>query len=339
MDITNELLKRLKSEPGYVSGEALSKALGVSRTSVWKHVGELRKEGYNILSSPNNGYKLAGLPAKLNARELAYGLDTAFMGKDIRCYDIIDSTNSMAKKAAAEGCDEGTVIIADVQTAGRGRRGRSWSSIGGKGIWMSVVLRPEMAIEDIQLITLSASVAVVRAIFNITGIETGIKWPNDIILDGKKVCGILTEMSSEVDRINYLVLGIGLNVNHRPEDFPPEIRDIATSLLAHRLSSGCNENRQPDVDFDRTLLFREILRHLEAVYLTMTVNPDDVIKEWKRWSLTLGRLLKVTIRDVEYSGTAEDITSQGWLVVRCSDGVVRQVMSGEVSVRGIMGYV
>ncbi len=337
LDIRDKLIRRLKEAGGYVSGEVLSEELGITRTAIWKHIRELRSEGYEIESSPGLGYRLAGVPRKMNARELAYDLGTTVIGKDIRYFESIDSTNSAAKKAAAEGCDEGTVIVADAQTAGRGRLGRSWNSAAGKGIWMSVVLRPEMAPEDVQLVTIAASVAVSRAIFSVTGIRTGIKWPNDIILDGKKVCGILTEMSTEIDRINYVVLGIGLNVSHGPADFPEEIRDKATSLMCHQ-GEGLNDADEKSARV-RTALFREILRELENVYFMLGSNAKAVLDEWREWSVTLGRPLRAEIRGVEYKGTAVDITPEGRLVIKCSDGVIREVMSGEVSIRGVMGYV
>lgn len=326
------ILQKLKENiSGYVSGEALSSALNVSRTAVWKYIKELKKDGYLIDSSTRKGYKLDFSPDILSAGELQFNLETSILGRKIFCFESIDSTNSYAKKIAAEGCEDGTVVIADVQTAGRGRLGRTWDSTGGKGIWMSVVLRPSGSLEDVQIITLAASVAVVNALKGAVGVEAGIKWPNDIILKGKKVCGILTEMSSEIDRINYLVIGIGVNVNHNPEDFPESLRDSATSLKSHSADGFILERSQ---------IIKRILVELEVIYKkVLNGSIPEIVQAWKRYSVTLGREVKLKIKDCEHVGVAKDVTADGKLVVSCNDGIVREVMSGEVQVRGLLGYI
>lgn len=333
------ILKRLKGTGSqYVSGEMLSEDLGVSRTTVWKCIKELRKEGYVIESSSKKGYKLISAHDVINSCEISYNLGTELLGRKIHCFDVIDSTNHYAKKIAFEGCDDGTVVIAEQQTAGRGRLGRQWHSAGKKGIWLSVVLRPEIVPSDVQMITLAAAISVVSAVKEATGIVSAIKWPNDIILDNKKVCGILTEMNSEMEQVNFVILGIGINTNQDTEDFPEDIRDIAVSL-----KTFLNKSRtEPAIhkSIDRSKLIRALLVELDRVY-RMVRNGDihNMIDEWKKYSVTLGKEVSITVKNETYRGIANDITMDGKLLVKCSDGMIREVVSGEVSVRGLMGYV
>lgn len=336
------VLRMLKDNTGrYVSGESISEKLGVSRTAVWKYVTELRNDGYSIDSSPKKGYILKHAADILNAYEISYGLETSRIGRIIKYMDEVDSTNNEAKKMAADGCCDGTVVVAGRQFAGRGRLGRGWDSMNSKGIWMSVVLRPALPPHDIQVITLAASLAVVKAIKSVTGIDTGIKWPNDIILDGRKVCGILTEMSSEMDKINYVILGIGLNVNQDEGDFKGELEERAISLKIHAIKNGHGAfDRSNDALFERSSIIRAVLLELEKLCGKVeNGNTDEIITEWKKMSVTLGKQVRIMLKNEECVGIATDITQNGCLVIKCSDGSVREVMSGEVSVRGIMGYV
>ncbi|MCR4435016.1 MAG: biotin--[acetyl-CoA-carboxylase] ligase [Clostridiales bacterium] len=338
----HRLLQVLKENSGrFVSGEELGEYLKVSRTAVWKHIKELKQEGCLIQASTKKGYKLIYSPDVITEDELKYDLNTEIFGSKIFCFNEIDSTNNYAKKIALEGCDNGTVIIADRQLSGRGRMGRTWHSPAGKGIWMSVVLRPSVGPEDVQMITLAASVAVVDAVRRATGIEGGIKWPNDIVLDGKKVCGILTEMSSELDQIGFLVIGIGINVNHGREDFDEMLRDKATSLRIYAGEKGVSPRYgESGGTFARIGIVRNLLQELEAVFKKVENNRiPEIIEKWKRYSVTLGREVRVTSRDGCYTGVARDITPEGKLVVYGRDGVNREVLSGEIQVRGLMGYV
>ncbi|HHV99719.1 MAG TPA: biotin--[acetyl-CoA-carboxylase] ligase [Clostridiaceae bacterium] len=329
-----EILRILKEKSmEYVSGERLSEILGVSRTAVWKCINELKKEGYVIESVSKKGYKLETSPDILNEFEIGHGLNTSIIGRQIHYFKSIDSTNNYAKKAAQEGCEEGTVIVADAQTSGRGRLGRSWESKEDSGIWMSVVLRPYIAPEDVQIMTLAASVAVVAALKSVAGVDAGIKWPNDIIIGGRKVCGILTEMSTEMDRVNYLVLGIGININQKKEDFPEELRNTAISLKAYMA-----ENNMSVANIKRSDIIKIVLLELEKQYENMKRrNTEEIINKWRENSVTIGRKVKIIYKNVEYEGTAKDVTDDGKLIVHCSDGVTREISSGEVSVRGIMG--
>lgn len=335
-----KILNKLKEDTSrYMSGEVLSEMFGVTRTAIWKNIKELKEEGYGIESSSRKGYRLIFANDILNKYEIAQGLATNLLGRDIHYFDVLDSTNSYAKEVAMEGCKEGTVVVADRQTKGRGRMGRDWASPAGKGIWMSVVLKPDICPEDIQVITLGASVAVVNALKDTAGVQAGIKWPNDIILGKKKVCGILTEMSLEVERINFLVLGMGINVSHCIEDFPEDLRDKATSLRIFLNSTV----EQPEISVEipeRSKLIRNILTELEKIYNVISEgNTEYVINQWEKYSLTLGNEVLVTARNNKYAGVARQVTKEGKLIVDCEDGITREILSGEVSVRGILGYV
>lgn len=331
-----QILKALReAAPGYVSGEALSRLFGVTRTYVWKCINELRTENYEIEASSRNGYRFASPTSRLNSFEIAYRLGTITIGHNILYYDELDSTNSHAKKLAAEGCEDGTVVIAGSQNAGRGRMGRNWCSLRDKGIYLTVVLRPVVPPEKIQLLTLAASVAVVDAIKIACDIESGIKWPNDIILGGKKVCGILTEMNCETDLVNYAVIGIGINFSQMPGDFSEDLSGKADSLLNYLQDMGI-----PGKNPDRLELIRAVLKELDKGYTLLTQDlGGKIIEMWKQRSLTIGRQVTVLQRDGEFSGTALDVTSDGRLVVTCSDGITREVLSGEISVRGLLGYI
>lgn len=330
------ILQTLKeAAPGFVSGEALSRLLDVSRTAVWKYVNELRNENYEIEASTRNGYRLVPKPGRLNGFEIAYKLGTAVVGKNVLYFDSLDSTNDFAKKLASEGCEDGTAVIAGMQSSGRGRVGKTWESLRDKGVYMTVVLRPEIPPERIQLLTLASSVAVVDAIAETCGVAAGIKWPNDILLDGKKVCGILTEMNCETDIVNYAVIGIGINFSQSAEDFPEGLKDKAVSLLGYLRQRGV-----PAGAPDRLDLVRAVLVRLDRNYSLLSEGSGSLIVEkWKQRSLTLGKEVRITARDGQYTGTALDIAGDGRLVVSCSDGTVREVLSGEISVRGVSGYI
>lgn len=332
----NRILKKLKSAEGkYISGEQLSECLGVSRTYIWKCIKELREEGYVIESSPKIGYKLSYIPDIINSKEIMEERESKLLGRNVIYFSQIDSTNNYAKKIAQEGCEEGTVVIADMQTSGRGRLGRKWSSKDKKGILLSVVLKPEISIEELQIITLAASVAVVEAVYELTGIALGVKWPNDIILDGKKVCGILTEAGMEMDKINFVVLGIGLNVWHEKEDFAGELEEKATSLSIYLRQKG----QLNGIIIMRSELIKKILYKLEKLY--DKINSGDlglITALWKKYSVTLGKEVLIAVKGEKHCGVAMDITNEGRLVVECMDGTRKEVLSGEIFVKGLLGY-
>ena len=227
------ILKELKEAGDYISGQELCEKLQVSRTAVWKHIKALREEGYRIDSVTNKGYKLLDSPDSITAEEIGSDLDTEWLGRNLRYYETIDSTNLEIRRLAEEGAPHGTTAVAEEQTSGKGRRGRSWLGKAGCGIWMSFLLRPQIAVENSSMLTLITALAVEKAVGEETGLQCQIKWPNDIIVNGKKLCGILTELSAQMDELNYVVVGIGINANM--QEFPDDLRDKATSL---RIETG-----------------------------------------------------------------------------------------------------
>lgn len=324
-----EILRMLKEKyPDAVSGEELSRRFNISRTAIWKYINSLKSEGYVLEASSRVGYRLID-SSIYNGCEIESRLETDIIGKKVVYFEKIDSTNNYAKKIAMENGQEGLVIVAGSQSQGRGRLGRVWDSPEGSGIYFSVILRPPMPPEDIQVITLAAAVAVSRAIEKATGIKPGIKWPNDLLLDGRKVCGILTEMNSEIDRVNFIVLGIGINYLRQKEDFPGELAKTATSLTAYAAENGLGIK-----EAGRLLLICDVLTELDHVYRDILAGGTEaILKKWKDYSVTLGREVKVISASGEFHAFAEDITQDGKLVVKCSDGSRRMVQSGEVSIR------
>jgi BirA family transcriptional regulator, biotin operon repressor / biotin---[acetyl-CoA-carboxylase] ligase len=324
-----KLLELLCREKGnFVSSKILNEKFNVTRTTIWKNIKELKKSGYLIESSSKKGYKLLDYQDKIIPYEIIDGLETTIIGKEIIYYDEIDSTNDDSKRQAQNGFIDGGVVVADKQTRGKGRLGRTWDSIPCKGIWMSILLRPSIAPEEIQKITLAASVAVVKAFDKCFNIKAGIKWPNDILLDGRKVCGILTEMSAEVDRINYVVVGIGINVKHKKDDFAKVIIDSAISLEGYLERNNNYEN------LNRNVIIKNILIEFEKVYLgILNGKTGYIIDMWKKYSVTLNRDIKIIGINCEYIGKAIDITNEGKIVVKLTDGNIKEFISGEISIR------
>lgn len=324
----SKILQLLKDSDGYVSGEEISKVLGVSRTAIWKVISHLKEEGYVIESVTKKGYLLQETPDLLTEDEILYHLKTKWLGRKIVHYHQIDSTNKEAKKLAASGEKEGTIVISEEQLAGRGRLGRTWISPAGTGIWMSVILRPSIAPTDASKITLLAGLAVCEGIKEATGLPVQIKWPNDLVLHNKKICGILTEMSAEMEKINYIILGIGINVN--TDSFPEDLKNTATSLKI-----------EEEKEYDRKEIVKAILMYLEQYYELYMKNQDmeDLLEKYKNHCLTLGKEVKIIHRNEEFIGKAVDLSKEGELMVEKQDGQVITVFSGEVSVRGLYGYI
>ena len=317
------ILEMLRSAGGkFVSGEGIAEKLDVSRTAIWKHIQSLRKRGYKISSSERLGYKLDETPDLLLPEIVQHNLNTKIIGADSQIVykDSVDSTNELAKKMAYNGAADGTLIIAEEQTGGKGRLERSFFSPKEKGIWFSLILRPQCLPKDAPKFTLLAAVAVARAMekFNL---RAGIKWPNDILFDGKKLVGILTEMSAEIGHVNYIIVGIGINVNVRREEFPADIREIATSLSE---IAGENLNR---VEF-----FRALLEEFDKLYIDS--DFEKIFEIWRQYNITLGK--KVTVFSAEsgeiFTGLAFDIDKEGALIVD-SGGEKKIVYAGDVSIR------
>ncbi len=321
------LLSALRGTAGYVSGQELCEALGVSRTAVWKGMQKLKKEGYQIEAIPNKGYCLVESPDIIDPDELSSIRQTAWAGKKIVYFDVTDSTNIQAKRLAEEGAPHGTLVIAGRQEAGRGRRGRAWESPAQDGVFMTVLLRPDLKPKDASMLTLVAAMAVAKAVRQLYGLPAMIKWPNDVLLSGKKICGILTEMSAEIDSVNYLVTGIGINVSNRK--FEGEVSQMATSIL---LEGGKRARRVE--------LIEAVWEQYEKYYDLFMKKMDlsDIVEEYNGSLVNLGRQVRILDPKEPFVGTAEGITPKGELLVETGQGT-RRVSSGEVSVRGLYGYV
>ncbi|HLR33820.1 MAG TPA: biotin--[acetyl-CoA-carboxylase] ligase [Tissierellales bacterium] len=321
-----KLLKENKSD--FISGEKISELFGVSRTAIWKYINILKDEGYEIESVSRKGYRLISSPDILTYEEIEEWLNTEYIGRKIHYYDTIDSTNIKAKKIAYLE-KEGTIVVAESQSKGRGRLGREWQSPKGKGLWMSIILKPKVNPVHVAKVTLIGAAAVNLALEDI-GIDSYIKWPNDIVINGKKICGILTEMSSELNMINYVVMGIGINVNLDKKDFSKEILDKGTSL---KIEAGKEINRKK--------LLATVLNKFEELYTPFTEEEDlsQTIEICRKNSILLEKDIRVINNGKERIGKAIDINDDGNLIVKYENGEIESLLSGEISVRGLEGYV
>lgn len=322
-----KILRELKQCSGYISGQELCEKFGVSRTAVWKHIKTLREEGYVIDSVSNKGYKLEKCPDVLSADDIESSLSTSWLGRTVKVMKSVDSTNLEARRLAEAGASHGTLVAAEEQTSGKGRRGRSWVSVPGQGVWMSFVLRPDIELENSSMLTLVAALAVEKGIREAAAIDGRIKWPNDVLVNGKKVCGILTELSAQMDELNYIVVGIGINANI--EQFPDEVKDKATSLLA-----------ETGVSTDRIGLLCRVLEHFEHDYEIFKKTEDfsALMEEYNGFLAHFGQEIKVVRGNDEYICKSGGINRRGELIVEDSLGRTQEIFSGEVSIRGIHGY-
>ena len=327
METADRILTLLRRE-SVVSGEALSATLGISRAAVWKHVEALRAAGYRIDSHRARGYALAAAPDRLIPAEIARHLQTKRFGRHLECFESIDSTNVQAARLAREGAPEGTLVLAERQTRGRGRLGRSWVSPARVNLYASFVLRPRLAPADAPQLALAAAVAVARVLAPLAAaaeVPVAIKWPNDCLLDGRKVAGILTEMDAEVDRIRSVVLGIGVNLNAPTRAFPPELRPTATSVL---LATGAR--------VDRPWFAAALCATLEAVYDRVVRDGFAAIaSEWESYSCLTGREVTVDCSGRRSTGIVRGIDPVGRLVLDGANGEER-IMAGDVSI--VNGY-
>ena len=318
----DKVLSVLESHNGYVSGEYLSKILGVSRTAVWKAINRLREDGYVIDSVTNRGYCLKKKADQLNTGLISSGLETSVVGTRIEVMKTVDSTNEEIKRRAATGEESGLLIAAERQTGGKGRLGRSWKSDSG-GLYFTFLLRPELPPNEISGITLAAGYGVCVAVREFTGLDARIKWPNDIIIGSKKICGILTEMTAQTDRVDFVAVGIGINVNNK--EFPEEIKDKATSLY---LESG--------MEIDRNDFLSVVIGDLDiAAGQFLSGFPRNMKEHFKSLCATLGRNVTAHRGGRIIEGTAVDITDEGNLLIRDNSGEPVEINSGEVVVQGI----
>jgi BirA family biotin operon repressor/biotin-[acetyl-CoA-carboxylase] ligase len=303
----------------FTSGEALSSKLGLSRTAVWKHVEALRGKGYRIEAVPARGYRLVEVPDRLTQLELSPLLSTHDLGRAVHFHETVGSTNELAFRLAHDGAEHGEVVVAEQQTAGKGRRGRAWVSPPGLNLYFSAILRPELPPQRAPELTLVAAVALTEVLRE-SGSEAFIKWPNDVQIDGLKVAGILTELSAEPERVHFVVLGVGVNLNAQPDHFPEELRSTATSLAITR------GQRVP-----RALFAAALWNRLEEwLDLHLETGFDAVRQRWRELSSTLGQDVLVRTDRREFRGLAEDIDTSGALLVRTEEGSVERVLAGDV---------
>jgi birA, biotin-[acetyl-CoA-carboxylase] ligase region len=306
-----ETLQVLREQGDYVSGELLAERLGISRAAVWKHIQALTREGYVIESQQNRGYRLVSAPDRLYEAEVLNGLQTRMIGRRVVHLESTGSTNTVARQLAEEGADEGTVVIAETQTGGKGRLGRHWVTRTG-GAWLSVILKPGIDPAHAASITLLAAVSVTEALREM-GAEAAIKWPNDVLVNGKKICGILTEMSAETDAVSFIVLGIGVNLNN---DVPLETATTLKAELGQKV--------------DRVKFVQILLESLEEDYLAFKEQGfTPILWSWRRYSDTLGRPVEATYQGEVIRGVAQDIADDGALIVKTKDGTTRKIVSGD----------
>lgn len=306
----------------YLSGQYLADLIGCSRTAIWKHIEDLRSDGFQLEAVRRKGYRIVKTPDQVTANEIRLGLKTQFIGQQIHHKETVDSTQKIAHLLGLENAPEGTVVIADEQTSGRGRMEREWYSPKNTGVWMSIILRPEIPLPKTPQLTLLTAVAIVQAIEDCTELQADIKWPNDILLNGKKVTGILTELQAESDRVHAVIIGIGMNINQKELDFPSQLESIATSLSIEKQEF-----------VNRADVIRAVFHRLEKLYLLYLEKGFAPIKLlWESYAISVGR--KVTARTLSNTlhGVALGITDDGVLKIEDEDGQIHHIYSADIEV-------
>ena len=312
----DKILNLLKKKEGYLSGEDISAHLKISRQALWKHIQELKDKGYAIEAVPHLGYHLESSPDRLFEFEILRGLNTKTFGKKIFYFDTLTSTIDMAMDLGVKGAPGGTVILAESQTKGKGRLGRSWFSPKYKGLYMSLILRPDMLPTQASILTLLSAVSICEAIKIVSGITTQIKWPNDLLINNKKLVGILTQVIAETDKIDFVIISAGINVNNDKKS----LISTATSLREHKKE-----------EISRVSLLQEVLRRLEANYLLLEKKfASSILEKWRQHNATLGRRVKVYCQHKHTEGEALDIDTDGGLLLRKDNGITEKVMAGDV---------
>ncbi len=320
----NILLDVLKQNQGkWISGETLAKSLSMTRSAIWKKVGILKEEGYDIESVPHRGYRLINIPDLLLVQEIRDGLKTTVLGKrDIHRYASTDSTNNRAKELAAQGAAEGVLIIAEEQAHGRGRLDRPWFSPGGENIYASFILRPSLPPSTASRMVLLTAVAAAEALMEITGLRATIKWPNDILVKGRKIAGILLEMSVEMDAIDYMIVGLGINVNSSAERFPRDSRKKITSVLM--------ETGKPS---SRVHLLVRFLELFEEKYNALGESGfEPIINRWKTLADIVGKRATISTLNGSYQGVITDMDHDGFLIIRDDQGSETRLFSGDITI-------
>lgn len=320
-DLRGKLMEAFTNNPEeYLSGQELASLLGCSRTAVWKHIEALRKDGFILEAVRKKGYRIIGVPEKIVSDKILFGLNTAFMGKNIHFEDSVHSTQTIAQKLALDGAKEGTLVLAEEQVGGRGRLERSWHSPKYKGIWMSLLLRPNIPMMRAPQLTLLTAVAVVQGVQEVTGVQAHIKWPNDLLINGKKMTGILTEVQADSDRIHSLIIGIGINVNQQIEDYPQLLQESATSLFIETNKS-----------WDRSIIIQEIMKQLEKLYLLYLDKGFYPIKLlWESYSVSIGTTVIANTLNGSIKGFAKGITDDGVLLLEDEHGEVHSIYSADI---------
>ena len=323
----SKILSALRAQNGYISGQELCEQFGVTRTAIWKGIRQLKEEGYEIEAVQNRGYRLIAYPDTVSQAELKSRMQTEWAGREVIFLDTVDSTNNYAKRLAEDGAVHGTLVVADFQSGGKGRRGKTWVTPRGTTIAMSIVVRPQIRPEKASMFTLVIGMAAAKAVQEVTGLSAQIKWPNDLVVNGKKLSGTLTEMSTELEGIHYVVIGTGINANIA--EFPEEIKEIATSLqveLGHPV--------------DRGAIICACMTAFEEYYEKFIEKQDMslLIEDYQKLLVNKDQEVRVLEPGNEYNGIARGIDELGQLLVETADGHIEKVYAGEVSVRGIYQY-
>ena len=315
--MNSKILQALRHSNNHISGEDISDSLKISRAAVWKHIQELRKDGYEIEAIPHLGYKLLSSPDRLISDEITSGLHTKILGKRVHSFDTVTSTMDVAFDLGVKSEPEGTIVCAECQTKGRGRLGRGWVSSSGKGIYLSIILRPKILPNEASKLTLLTAVATCEAIRDFTGVDCQIKWPNDLLINEKKVAGILTELSAEMDMVRFVVIGIGINVNNSKNLLPSK-----STSLKEELSKQVS----------RVGLLKTVLKKFDEKYILFSKEGfKKIADEWRSLSATLGRRVKVMHQKEYTEGQAVDIDSDGGLLIRKDSGFTEKVLTGDVT--------
>ncbi|WP_199425919.1 biotin--[acetyl-CoA-carboxylase] ligase [Thermaerobacillus caldiproteolyticus] len=313
-----ELFSEAKGD--FISGQKISEILGCSRTAVWKHIEDLRKEGFELEAVRRLGYRIVNTPDKVTANEIQLGLKTETLGRYIHFEEEVTSTQTIAQKLAYEGAREGTLVVAEQQIAGRGRMARNWFSPKGTGIWMSLILRPPIPPQKAPQLTLLTAVAIAQAIQDVTGLVPDIKWPNDILINGKKCVGILTELQAEPDRIHSVIIGMGINVNQTVEQFPEDIRAIATSLAIEKGEKIKRAELIQEILFKIEMLYRQYLQH--------GFRPIKLL--WEGYAISIGKEITARTLSGTLRGMALGITDEGVLMLEDADGNIHYIHSADI---------
>ncbi|CAM3972510.1 biotin--[acetyl-CoA-carboxylase] ligase [Paenibacillus alkaliterrae] len=315
------LLQLFEAKPGeYVSGESISQELGVSRTAIWKHIRKLEAAGYLFEASRRLGYRLISAPDSYSLEELQNSLTSTVFGKSLNLFDSVESTQNLARAAAEEGAVEGTIFLAEQQLSGRGRMGRGWISPRGRGIWMSMVLRPSVPVHFAPQLTLLTAVALCRSLMRVTSLPIGIKWPNDLLIGGKKISGILLESAAEDERLRYVIAGIGISVNLEAADYPEELLEKATSL---RIAAGQK--------WDRNELIADFLKEWEQLYfLYQEQGFSLIITLWEALSVSLGKPARLITPQGDIVGIPVGLDESGAIRVELANGLTKAVFSAEM---------